>query len=302
MSVVRLRVPATTANLGPGFDAFGIALGRYLELTATPRDTGAARFTLEGEGSDELATDDDNLVWRALLAGCERVGAAVPDVAVRVRNTIPLERGLGSSSAAIVAGLGLARSLTAAPLSDLDLVGLATELEGHPDNVAPAVIGGMVCAARTDDGDLVVRRTAPTRRLRPVLLVPTERQATVGARAALPTALDRDAAADQAARAGHVLAGLAGLWPVDTRLAGDRLHEPARAAVMPATAALLRDIRAAGVHAWISGAGPAVCAAVAVRDEAAHTGVTDLARTHGFAVDPLAWDLGGVRSLPPPIV
>jgi homoserine kinase len=294
MSVVRLRVPATTANLGPGFDAFGIALRRYLELTATPREAGAARFTLEGEGSDELSTGDDNLVWRSVVAGCERVGADVPDVAVHVKNAIPLERGLGSSSAAIVAGLGLVRALTGAPLSDLDLVDLATELEGHPDNVAPAVIGGMVCAARTDDGDLVVRRTAPTRRLRPILLVPTARQETVEARAALPTTLDREAAADQAARAGHVLAALAGLWPVDARLAGDRLHEPARAAVMPPTAAVLDALRAAGVHAWISGAGPAVCAAIAVRDEAAHDLVADLAGGHGFAVVRAAWDLGGL--------
>ncbi|HEX2026659.1 MAG TPA: homoserine kinase [Nitriliruptorales bacterium] len=295
---VGVRVPASTANLGPGFDAFGAALSRHLDAWVLPAEPGRPKVTSEGEGAGELPDDDENLLWRAFLALCTRAGVPVPDVRVRVLNRIPLERGLGSSSAAIVAGLGLARAACALPVGDHDLVRLATTIEGHPDNVAPAVLGGLVCAARTDEGDLVVRRGQPHPRLRPVALVPSTRQRTTAARAVLPDAVDRDAVVDQAARAGHLLAALLGAWPAAAALAGDRLHEPSRLDTMTATGSVIDDLRSAGIHAWLSGAGPSVCAAVAARDEVALRRCAAVGGRHDFEVWALRWDLAGLVALP----
>lgn len=292
-STARVRVPATTANLGAGFDSFGAALSLGLVAAVASRG-GAVRVTSVGEGADELPTGDDNLLWRAFVALHDEVGEAVPDVAIRVDSAVPVERGLGSSSAAIVAGLGLARELVPVPVGDRDLVRLASELEGHPDNVAPAVLGGLVCAARDDGGALVLRRVAPHRRLRPVLLVPSERQGTAGARAVLPAGLPQADVAVQTARAAHVLAALAGLWPADPALGGDRLHEPARTGAMPATGRLLADLRGAGIHAWLSGAGPSVVAAVPRRGEVGLAAVGEIAGAHEVEVVPADWDLGGL--------
>lgn len=288
---VRVRVPATTANLGPGYDSFGAAVGLHLDARTVPR--GADRVVSEGEGAGELPADDGNLLWRAFLALSAHAGRPAPDVTVEVVNRIPLERGLGSSSAAIVAGLALARAAGELGMSDLELVRLAAEIEGHPDNVAPALLGGLVVCATTDAGELVVRRAQPHPRLRPVVLVPEARQPTTAARGVLPAALPAEAVAAQAARAGHVLGALLGAWPAAPDLAGDRLHEPPRLAVGGASGAVVGALRGAGVHAWLSGAGPAVAAAVPARDDGALATCRRVGDAHGFAVRPLAWDLSG---------
>lgn len=286
-------MPATTANLGPGFDSFGAAVDLHLVAASCPRGDQPARVSTTGEGQDEVADDDGNLIWRSLVAFCDRFDLDVPDVAIRVRNDIPLERGLGSSSAAIVAGIELARALTATSVGVRDLAEVATALEGHPDNVVPAIVGGLTASAYDDAGGLTIRRVMPHPRLRPVALVPETRQQTTAARAVVPEALERAAVADQAARAGHVLAGLAGLWPVEPALAGDRLHEPARLAAMSATGALVAALRERGLHAWLSGAGPAAAAAVPADDRAALDACTTTAAEHGFGVLALDWDLSG---------
>jgi homoserine kinase len=309
-----VSVPATTANLGPGFDAYGLALRdprvgtgadrgvASLVVRSVPRDTQAERVVCAGEGTGEVATGDDNLVWSAFVAFCEEHDVAVPDVALRTDNAIPLERGLGSSSAAIVAGLTLARALTAdlvgTPVGDLDVVRLADRLEGHPDNVAPAVLGGLVACATDADGGLVVRRVNPAPTLRPVVLVPTTRQATTSARAVLPTALPRRDVTVQAARAGHVLAALAGVWPAAVGAAGDLLHEPARFAAMPATGEVVRQLRDAGVHAWLSGAGPSVAAVLDGPGEGRLPEVRGIAAENGFDVHLLEVDLAGALPCP----
>ena len=137
-----MTVPASSANLGPGFDALAVALDVQLEARTAPR--GARRVVTSGHGAGELPDDESNLVWQSLAACCEHVGAPVPDCSLVVDNAIPLERGLGSSAAAAVAGLVLGRALAGAPLDDDELVDLATELEGHPDNAAAALLGGLV--------------------------------------------------------------------------------------------------------------------------------------------------------------
>jgi homoserine kinase len=300
-----VAVPATTANLGPGFDAFGLALTdrtvdgpgvARLVVRSLPSDAQDQRVVTLGEGAGEVAVDDDNLIWRSLVRFCAHHEVAVPDVALRVDNRIPLERGLGSSSAAIVAGLTLGRALTGTVVGDRDLVGLASEIEGHPDNVAPALLGGLVAAATDDDGGLVVRRINPAPSLRPVVLVPVTRQATTSARTVLPERVSHADATVQAARAGHVLVALTGLWPASVGLIGDRLHEPARFAAMPATGAMVAALRDAGVHAWLSGAGPAVAAVLTGRGRDQQ--VTALARGHGFEVHHLAVDLAGAVACP----
>jgi homoserine kinase len=159
-----VTVPATTANLGPGFDAFGAALSLRMTVAAVPRAD--ERVASTGAGSAALASGDDNLVWSSLLAACDRFGWDVPDVSLYVDTPIPQARGLGSSSAAIVGGLAIARVLAEADASvvvrdhavgDVALVRLAAELEGHPDNVGAAIHGGLVACGSTDDGELVVR-------------------------------------------------------------------------------------------------------------------------------------------------
>jgi homoserine kinase len=293
-----VRVPATTANLGPGFDALGLALDRHLMVRSRDRGQAGVRVEAHGEGEGEVADGDDNLVWRALVAFCEHHDTAVPDVGLVAHCDVPLERGMGSSSAAIVAGLVLARALTGVAVGDRELVALADRLEGHPDNVAPALLGGLVACARDRDGGLVVRRVNPAPALRPLLLVPELRQLTSEARSVLPATLARGEAAAQAARAAHVLAGMAGTWPVASTVAIDLIHEPARLQVMEPAGRVLEALRAAGVQAWLSGAGPSVALMVHRRDPDAARLAATIGADEGFRLEEVDVDLTGALVCP----
>lgn len=293
-----VQVPATTANLGPGFDAFGAALDLHLYARTVPRSAQDERVITTGEGVGEVASDDRNLVWRSFATFVERHDVALPDVALLVANEIPLERGLGSSSAAIVAGLALARAVTGVPVGDVALATLADEIEGHPDNVVPAVFGGLTASVVDDAGGLVIRRIGPHPRLRPVALVPESRQNTVAAREVLPDTLDRADVARQAARASHVIGALGGLWPAAPGATADLLHEPARLRVMERTGAVVAELRREGVHAWLSGAGPTAAAALPADDHALLERVRVVAAAAGYVCRELAWDLRGVVACP----
>ncbi len=288
-----VRVPATTANLGPGFDALGLALRLHLVVHSEPRHGRPDRVATRGHGAGDLPVTDDNLIWRSVKAFCAAHDVAEPDVFLTVDNAIPSERGLGSSSSAIVAGLALARHLTGVPVGDRALVALATRIEGHPDNVAPAVLGGFVACAMDDHSELVIRHVNPAPTVRPVALVPEVRQATTHARAALPDALPRDEVVDQLARTGHAVGAFVGAWPVASSVVADRLHEPARREVMPDTARVLTALRADGLHAWLSGAGPTLVASLAdgLDDLPAHSAA--IAAELGFASHRLEVDLAG---------
>lgn len=257
-----VRVPATSANLGPGFDVLGMALGLFLVVGSRKRDGDESRVTTNGEGAGEVATDDDNLLWRSFVRGCDAWGVPVPDLALDVHNDIPLERGLGSSSSAIVAGLMLARLVSDEQIGDLDVVILADEIEGHPDNVAPAVLGGVVAAARRDDGTLAVRRAQPPAGARVLVHVPSGRQLTNAARGALPDALSRADVATQIGRTAFVTGGMVGAWPLDAQVIGDQLHEPARRSGLPVSDALIAELRGRGIPTWLSGSGPTVASLV----------------------------------------
>ncbi len=269
-----VQVPATSANLGAGFDAFGLALDLHLAARTVDRPDGAPRVTNRGLGADVLPTDDDNLVWRSFRDACAAFDVPVPDVALEVTNRIPLERGLGSSSAATVAGIVLARAVTEVRVGEPALVELAATIEGHPDNVAPAILGGLVAGARGESG-FVVRRINPLPGHVALTFVPPSVQSTDESRATLPAALDREAVVDQVARAGHVLVGLTGAWSIDPTLVGDRLHEPVRTPALPDGGAMLDRLRAAGLTAWLSGSGPVVVALAREGDQA----VLDMAAT-----------------------
>jgi homoserine kinase len=252
---VTVRVPATSANLGPGFDCFGLALDLCNEVTVdTEAEPGV---TWEGEGADELPTDGSDLVSRAILGSAEEHGLALPSLALRGTNRIPPERGLGSSSAAAVAGASIGAVLAGVPSSDAAEAGLdvAADLEGHADNAAAAVFGGLILVAAG-----TVHRLQPHPSLRPVALVPRERSATSDARRALPDAVGRDDAVFNIAHAALAAIALTQRPELLREALHDRLHEEARAALMPASAILLKELRASRVPACLSGAGPSLLA------------------------------------------
>ncbi|MEU0551545.1 homoserine kinase [Micromonospora sp. NPDC005979] len=258
---VRVRVPATSANLGPGFDALGLALGLYDDLAAEV-SSGGVQVTVTGQGAGELPADDQHLVVRAMRATFDVLGAQPTGLSVECVNRIPQARGLGSSSAAIVAGVLLARALVADGGERLDepaLLRLAAEIEGHPDNVAPCLLGGFTLAWTGTDGARAVSLPVADA-VRPTVFVPSERGLTATARAALPATVPHADAALNAGRAALLVHALttdpALLMPATV----DRLHQDYRAAGMPGTSSLVSALREAGVAAVVSGAGPSVLA------------------------------------------
>jgi len=257
---VRVRVPATSANLGPGFDALGLALTLYDDVAAWVAPTGC-RVEISGEGAGELPTGDDHLVVRAMRAAFDALGGQPPGLVVEAVNRIPQARGLGSSSAAIVAGVTLARALVvdgAARLDDAAVLRLAAELEGHPDNVAPCLLGGATIAWSDPDGGARAVRLPVAPEVRPTVLIPEERGLTAVARAALPATVPHADATRNAGRAALLVHALTTDPALLLPATEDRLHQPYRATGMPATAAVVNELRAADVAAVVSGAGPTV--------------------------------------------
>jgi homoserine kinase len=286
-AAVRVIVPASSANLGPGFDVLAVALDLTLDVTAVPHE--GRHVVASGEGVGELSEGDDNLVWQAFVAFCREHDVAVPDVTLYCDNRIPLQRGLGSSSAAAVAGLALARRMTGVAVGDDDIVAHATRLEGHPDNAAAAVLGGLVVA-----GDGRTRRFEPTRTLRPIACVPEQRAATSAARGLVPGDVELSTLVDAARGTALVLAGLAGLAAWDPSVMRDAVHEPPRLAAMPASRRLVDAVRAGGDAACLSGAGPSVLVVVPSDDRDAVARLRRLAGD-GWQVLPLGWDRAGAR-------
>lgn len=269
---VRVSVPATSANLGPGFDCLGLALDLCDDLTArvTP---GGLRVAVEGEGSGTggVPRDETHLVVRAMRRTFDLLGAPPPGLEVACVNRIPHARGLGSSAAAIVAGILLARGLILEGTQRLgaqDVVALADELEGHPDNVAACLLGG-VTIAWTDQPATEgppTQRPPAARAVRcelhpavvPVALVPPVSASTELARGLLPHDVSHVDAVFNAARAALLVAGLTAQPEILPAATADRLHQPYRSAAMPDTAQLVAQLRMAGHAAVVSGAGPTV--------------------------------------------
>ncbi|GII82947.1 homoserine kinase [Sphaerisporangium siamense] len=267
-SSVVVRVPATSANLGPGFDSLGLALALYDEIEASVHDdvggSPAARsvqVSVEGEGAGELDLGEGHLIVRAMRAAYDRAGVPQPrGIRLRCHNRIPHARGLGSSSAAICAGLLAARALGADALTDDEVFALATEMEGHPDNVAPCLSGGLTIAWTELSGRPRKLELSPHGGVRPVVFVPRTRLSTETARGLLPKDVPHADAAANAGRAALLIAALTQCPRSEVLLAAteDRLHQAYRAPAMPGTADLVQRLRVAGVPAVVSGAGPTV--------------------------------------------
>ena len=256
---VGVRVPATSANLGPGFDALGLALDLCddLELEAT---TGGVEIEVTGEGAGSVPTGEDHLVVRALRRGLDHAGASQVGVRLRATNRIPHGRGLGSSAAATIAGLLLARGLLSDPdaLDDGTVLQLATEFEGHPDNVAPALLGGVGLSWMDGPAARAVKLRCAPGALRPMVLLPSATLSTHQARTLLPETVPHADAAFNGARAALLVHALAEDPALLLEATEDRLHQEQRAPGMPQSVELMRVLRQEGIPAVISGAGPSV--------------------------------------------
>lgn len=259
---VHVRVPASSANIGPGFDSFGLALGRFDEVTASLLPEG---LELTAEGEVAIPHDADNLIVQAAARAFAAMGEPLPGLRLHCVNRIPHGGGQGSSAAAIVAGILTARALAdrgAERLSDDAVFALATEMEGHPDNVAPVLFGGFTVAWMARGADGVDRPRAiglaPHPRLRAIVLSADASCLTTAARAALPATIPHGEAAANSARAAVLVHAMTADPTLLYEATEDFLHQRYREAVMPRTAALLHRLRADGYAAVLSGAGPSV--------------------------------------------
>ncbi|HXF73640.1 MAG TPA: homoserine kinase [Actinomycetota bacterium] len=251
------RAPATSANLGPGFDCFGLALELLNEVVLDTE--GPPGVSWEGEGAGELPSDGSDALSAALRRTAELAGRRLPPFRLHGRNRIPVERGLGSSAAAVVAGVGLADRLLGLGLPPDELLGLCVELEGHPDNVAAALRGGLALAYRAGGG-WRAEVLAPAAELRPVVLVPEARLPTVSARAALPREVPLEDAAFNAGRAALAVVALTARPELLVEALEDRIHQAVRLGMVPEVAAAFARVREAGVPVCVSGAGPSLLA------------------------------------------
>jgi homoserine kinase len=334
---VRVRVPATSANLGPGFDALGLALTLYDEVEAEVTGGGLA-IEVAGEGAGTAGAGERHLVVRAMRAAFAAAGRGQPPgLALRCVNAIPQGRGLGSSAGAVVAGLLAARALAGDPASgaagaegadsagspasaagaraaddaeraagaeggDVGLLALAAELEGHPDNAAACLAGGLTIAWQTGTGPRAIRLDlAPA--IAPVACVPASSMATEAARRALPATVPHADAAANAGRAALLVAALTRAPELLLDATRDLLHEPYRAPLMPATAEVIGRLRRAGIAAVLSGAGPSVLALTVTGETPGPAEVDSIVSQVGkqWHVTPLDVDRQGatVQSVPP---
>jgi homoserine kinase len=300
---VTVQVPATSANLGPGFDSLGLALSLHNTVTALvrPGDTEVEIFGLWPGSERDFA--EDNLILRAMRAGFAALGGPQPPgLAISCRNEVPQGFGLGSSAAAIVSGILAARALAGpdgvAALPDADVLRLATEIEGHPDNVAACLSGGLTICWDGAAGVQVAALT-PLAELIPVLCVPAEPLPTETARKILPAQVPHADAAANSARAALLIAALT--RQPELLLAGteDFLHQQYRGEAMPATADLISQLREAGIAAVVSGAGPAVLALTVAGQRPSAEAVARFADVSCVAwqVLPLQVDNDGARML-----
>ena len=257
---VTVRVPATTANLGPGFDTLGMALAVYDELQVTVREQPGATVQVIGVGEGEVPTDETNLVVRSIAHTFEAVGQPMPGLDLVAHNTIPHGRGMGSSGAAIVSGIMAAKGLLEG-IVEFDaerLLALATDLEGHPDNVAPALFGGLTITWVTPDGPRF-KKLIVHRGVSPLVAVPSERtMSTALARSLQPESVPHEDAIFNVSRSALLIAALVQSPELLLAATEDKLHQSYRASAMPETDALIHLLRADGLAAVVSGAGPSI--------------------------------------------
>jgi homoserine kinase len=286
---IKVRAPASTANLGPGFDCLAAALSVSLEIEATESDEGS--FTFEGRDPNPGPLGEE-----LILRGVTAMAGEAPHLDLTVRSDIPMGAGMGSSAAAVAAGLLIGCALTDREPDRGDLLQLGASIEGHPDNLAAVLYGGLALVVPVAGG-LDVLTFVPTASVRPLILLPRERLATSEARRALPDDVSLSDAISNSARMAGLVALLSGVVsPESDRLwtyTHDLFHQPYRAPLMPHTAAALERLRGEGVPAALSGAGPSiVCLVVRGEEEGTKKTVEGI---EGWELLELDWDTDGAR-------
>jgi homoserine kinase len=288
-SVFSVTVPGSTANLGPGFDALGLALGLHDVVEVRVLDAGLKVEVIDAGagGVEDVPTDETHLVVRAIRRACDHLGTRPPGLHLRCHNAIPHARGLGSSAAAVVSGVAAGYALAGRDLDD-DALQLAAEFEGHADNAAASLLGGLVIAW-CDGGKFHADRLEPHPAIRPVVAVPELRSSTDATRGLLPERVPHADAAFTAGRAALAVHALTSRPELLLAATEDRLHQDYRAPALPRCGRLVRELREHGVAATVSGAGPSV---LALTTEGILPGSVDV---EGFTVAELPVDLTGVK-------
>lgn len=261
MKKVRVDVPASTTNLGPGFDVLGVALKLYNTVEIEVTKSGL-HLDIEGEGAEVLPRDDSNLVYRTIEALFDRVGKKPPPMKIRMINQIPLARGLGSSGAATVGALMAANAIADAGLSHHEILDMATSIDGHPDNVAASIFGGLVIASPTDLG-MACMKLLPPKHLDVVVVVPDFHVLTNDARAVLPKSVDIETAVFNISRTSLLVAAFTtGDFQFLEMATDDKLHQPYREKLIPGMRDVFQAARSANgqVAVALSGSGPTIIA------------------------------------------
>jgi homoserine kinase len=295
------RVPATSANIGSGFDCFGLALSLFNDVALMPDN--AFGVEIVGEGAESLPRDRSNLVMRTVFRFFDMIGRRPPaSFRLKLTNRIPMTGGLGSSSTALVGGLLVANRFVDDPVDRADLLRMAFELEGHPDNVAPAILGGFVLSV-VDRGKLITVPMAVPDRVKAVLFLPRFSTSTREARRLLPSRVSHADAVFNLSRAALLVSALASgrldLLRVATQ---DRLHQPYRQVLFPTMPRFLEGALEAGaVGSWLSGSGSALLAMTEGGEKSVAEAFESIARTNGVAGRSLIVDVEphGAVILPP---
>jgi homoserine kinase len=287
---VRVTVPATSANVGPGFDALGLALDLHdvIEAHTVPAEpSGSVQVTVEGVGADSLPRDESHLVVRAMHVLYTLTGQELPAIDLKCVNGIPHGRGLGSSAAAVVAGVLAARALVGGSpdlIDDDTVLAISAGLEGHPDNVSPCLHGGLTLAWNPEERARAIRLEIHPD-VRPIVCIPQHAVPTETARRLLPDVVPHGDAARNSARAALLVEALRSRPDLLLDATEDLLHQSYRAAAMPETLALVQGLRASGLPAVLSGAGPSVLVLA---------GPTDTPEAVRSAADTVGWDVRGM--------
>lgn len=282
--VVSVSVPATSANLGPGYDALGLALEIRDFVIAKFTDDNKVTVEVTGQGAGKLPTDETHLIAKTIIDACKAFGTEVTGLHVECKNAIPQGRGLGSSAAAIVAGLVLASKLTYARASEDELLQMANAIEGHPDNVAACLLGAMTIAWLEDDGkaNSVSMNVHPD--ISPVLGIPQTELDTHKARGLIPESIPHVDAAFNAGRSALLVAAMIGDPDFLLEATEDKLHQPFRADAYAESMELVAQLREVEIAACISGAGPTVIA-LSTRDQVAQA--AEIIAKSGFTAAPV---------------
>ena len=273
MNWFTVRVPASSANLGPGFDALGMALGVY--LTCRFRCSGTLEIRATGRDAADISTGPDNLIWQTAVAVAERQGCVMPPIELEIRNDIPLGKGMGSSAAALTAGVVIADKLLDLGWKPLRILDEAARLEGHPDNVAACTLGSIVASAIDSGGVARAVRLEMPQRFGVGIVVPDFDLPTVKARAVLPPSYSREDAVFNVQRAALLIAALASgaTWAFPAALE-DRFHQPYRVPLVPGLDEILKLSAPGLLGCALSGAGPSIV----VFYERGYEAVCDLVR------------------------